>query len=195
MNEATDYLAGGLTCAAITDDGRPCGGDLYEGDTFSPVRIPLCEKHAANLYNHSVGSYRTKLVEQMEEEGVLTHTSGWTYIVQLPNARYKIGTSKTSSGVASRWRAITRQYEAKGYQEPLKPVALIPGGTTMEALLHGKFKEYRVTDELGEQFIADPALVAYAEEQGIPEDMRWLVANYESYWKKKHTQPPVVNLF
>jgi len=190
-------LAGGFTCGAITEDNTLCGGELYDGKPFSPVNIPLCEKHAAQLYSFSTNTYRVKLVQQMEEEGVLNHVSGWTYIIWLPNGRIKIGTSGTTKGIASRWRGITRQYEEKGFSEPLKFIALIPGGVTREASLHGRFNGLRVRDELGEQFLAEPELVAYAKEWGIPNDMQDLVTGYESYWNKRTNkqEPEEVSLF
>lgn len=198
MKKLTNHdLAGGFTCGAITEDNELCGGELFDGKLYSPAHIPLCEKHAAQLYTYSTNTYRVNLVKKMEEEGVLNHVSGWTYIIWLPNGRIKIGTSGTSEGVSSRWRGITRQYEAKGYDKPIKPIALIPGGVTREASLHGQFKEFRVRDEFGEQFLADPELVAYAESQGIPDDMQGLVTGYERYWNKRTNKQELagVNLF
>lgn len=186
MNQPTNHnLAGGFTCAAITDGNTPCGGELFDGKPYTLANIPLCEKHAAILYDFNVYWYRVRTVQQMEEEGVLNHVSGWTYIVWLPNGRIKIGTSGTTGGVVSRWKKISGKYEGKGYEEPIKPIALIPGGVTREASLHGRFNEFRIKDEFGEQFLADAELVAYAESWGIPEDMQDLVTSYEQYWKKR----------
>lgn len=198
MKKLTNHnLAGGFTCGAITQDNELCGLELFDGKPYTLARIPLCEKHAAILYDFNVYWYRVRTVQQMEEEGVLNHVSGWTYIVWLPNGRLKIGTSGTSEGVSSRWRKISKQYEGKGYTGPIKPIALIPGGVTREASLHGQFNEFRIKDEFGEQFLADPELVAYAESWGVPDDMQDLVTNYERYWNKRisEQEPEEVSLF
>ncbi|MDX2736395.1 hypothetical protein [Streptomyces caniscabiei] len=183
MNDTTTNLVGGFTCGAI-EDGKPCGGELYEGKPYGPssIRIPLCEKHAANLYTWSTGTYRASPIGQMEEQGLITgHLPGYTYVVQLPNGRIKVGTAREGR-VLKRWEEITRDYFKKGYRDPLKPIALLPGGVSKEAALHYRFRSARVTDEFGEQFTPTPELITFAESAGMPSDQADLVPAYEKWW-------------
>ncbi|MBM9621531.1 hypothetical protein ACFQ60_19505 [Streptomyces zhihengii] len=183
MNTDNGHLVGGLSCGAI-EDRKPCGGELYEGNLFGPstVRIPLCERHAANLYSWSTETYRASPIGRMEEQGLISgHLPGYTYIVQLPNGRIKIGTS-VAGRINRRWREITRQYFDKGYREPLKPLAIIQGGASKEAALHYRFRESRIRDEFGEQFNPTTDLILFAETEGIPEEQKSEVPTYEEWW-------------
>lgn len=168
---------------------------MHGGEPYGAVPIPLCEKHAANLYNWSTQTYRAFPIGQMEEQGLISnHLPGHTYIIQLPNGRIKIGMTREGR-VLDRWREITRSYFKKGYREPIKPLALLDGGVSREAALHNTFREARVNDEFGEQFTPTVDLITFAESAGIPEEHSHLVPAYGRWWKKyfhenKHLLPP-----
>ncbi len=163
-----------------------CGGELYRGRLYGPpkAKVPLCERHAAITYAHNTTTYRSMLAKEAERAGLTLDLPGWTYIIWLPNGRIKIGTSSSDENLVGRWINISRDYRRRGFFDGIRPIAIIPGGAAEEDRLHRRFRDFRVEDEYGEQFRAEPELIAYAEMYGIPEDKTHLVAEFEEAWAR-----------
>ncbi|WP_431036775.1 hypothetical protein ACQYWQ_21775 [Streptomyces sp. P6-2-1] len=175
----------GMTCVIVVD-GKFCGEEPNRGQLYGApnAKVPLCGRHAAETYAWSTSQYRDKLIAQLVEIGALSfHSPGVTYIVKLPNGRVKIGMAGEER-IAKRLEDVSREYAKAGYKEPLTVLALIKGGGTVEASLHHKYQELRVTDELGEQFRAEPELLDFATETGVSEEFAWVVVSYEQWWNK-----------
>ncbi|MEU1894382.1 hypothetical protein [Streptomyces pristinaespiralis] len=163
-----------------------CGKEARKGRATGPVRAqtPMCEEHAAVTYNHNARIYRTELLESMNAAGLDTNLPGWAYIIWLPNGRIKIGWSGGDDLLVYRWKMISKDWRRKGYADPVRPIAILPGGAGKEGELHERFHEFRVETEYGEQFRTEPELIAYAEMYGIPEDKAHLVTRFEEQWAK-----------
>ncbi|EFK99850.1 hypothetical protein MCBG_06054 [Micromonospora sp. M42] len=183
----------GMTCVAVVD-GKFCGAETNKGELYGAdlAKVPLCGPHAAETYTWNMNTYRNKPIANLEESGALNHHSpGTTYVVKLPNGRIKIGMTKDKRP-AHRLESISREYVNKGYEDPLTILALIPGGESREAVTQHKFRHLRVSDELGEQFRAEPELLQFANETGIPDEYATVVIDYEQWWNrrsKKRTAP------
>lgn len=176
---------GGFTCVVPSSPTELCGGELYRGRLYGPPRaqVPLCEKHAAITYAHNTTTYRGMLAKEMERAKLDVTFPGWTYVIWLPNGRIKIGTSKSDENLVERWVKIGRDYRRKGYNNGIRPIAIIPGGALTEDQLHRRFRDFRV-EEYGEQFRPEPELIAYAEMYGIPKDKAHLVGRFEEAWSR-----------
>ncbi|WP_437109270.1 GIY-YIG nuclease family protein [Streptomyces sp. enrichment culture] len=89
----------------------------------------------------------------------------------------KIGFSRN---LAHRFQALHRQSGS-----PVQPVAIMPGGRTLEALMHWRFREHWTGE--GEFFHPVSELVTFAVEQGIPAEFYADVASYY-HWASTYAE-------
>lgn len=156
-----------MACA-YHDQGVQCGerSDLVGG-------LQLCSEHRALLFTRRQENTNAEFAEYFEGRPEAPHSPGWTYVVQPPSARWKIG--YTSSDVDHRFKSLHRSYGQ------LVPIAVAPGGRTREALLQHKYRDLRVKHESGEQFEPDNVMRAELSALGVDPGAVDAVARYHSY--------------
>lgn len=135
------------------ESGTPCG---KEATVYS--NIPLCVEHIESLRGYFGTRSRTAALQAAKHHS-LSEFPGLCYIVLLPDGNVKIGYSNTDDLLAERFKALGREYEA-----PVVKLAVIPGGFVAEAVLHDRFKEYRLPG-LGERFSYSAELAEFIHEQ------------------------------
>jgi hypothetical protein len=156
-------------------DGEPCSKPATEIGN-----LPLCPEHRALHYTRTSGLTARKFVDYFAACPTAPHSPGWTYIVQLPNGRLKIGcTARGNPGLVDRLQDLHRQYGAR-----VVPLAVIQGGFTLEQVTHHRFRDLRVAGELGEQFEPDDELLSFALQNGIHPMAVEAVKRYAAYRPK-----------
>lgn len=175
-------------CTVIDSLGFAC---LTNGKPrqFGALTLPaMCDAHWAMHHEIAENRFRNDLIGRMDQEGILQHTTGWTYVIQLPNGNVKIGCTgegKAANGdglVTYRWKRISQQHRGL-----ITPIALIRGGETRETLAHIQWQALRLPI-LGEQFIADPTLIEWARSQGFDPDAMDQVHAYADWYRKNITR-------
>ncbi|MFD4337207.1 hypothetical protein ACFWPP_08385 [Streptomyces anulatus] len=184
MNNRTNEI---IACTALTE-GTYCGADLHKGKTYGPVNLPLCTLHAAQHFTFYTQTYRNNVLGELEKAGTVSHTPGLTYVIELPNSRIKIGTTRDAGTLVTRWKSISREYQAEGHEGFIEPLAVLEGGASLEASLHNRFRHLRIDDEFGEQFRAEPELTDYALAEGIPAHLNDAVTAYEQWRDQRRSK-------
>jgi hypothetical protein len=118
-----------------------------------------------------------------------SHLPGWTYIVRLPNDNLKIGyTGKVNQlgfseefGLSKRFQAAEREHGGL-----VVPLAVLPGGYTLETELHEKFNDLRLKTLKDEQFKADETLLEFATASSIAPEAK---PEIDDYIRWRHNRP------
>lgn len=132
------------TCVAEDVNGTTCG--LPADKKFGVAW--MCKKHRSSLYNFVRMNTRDKLVAYMEDNNCISrHTFGITYFIKLPNGNVKIGYVLSAANLCKRMQVLPQEYGGNVYL-----LATVYGGESMEALMHHRFKDARITWTHNEQF-------------------------------------------
>ncbi|MET8976240.1 GIY-YIG nuclease family protein [Streptomyces sp. NPDC004539] len=152
------------------------------GKTVTLKEIPgkpsftLCTEHYWDFFWDRKREAREMATAIHEADPDMTHTSGYVYVIRLTDGSVKIGTTANPS--MKRMKDITSR-DNQGV--PVHVLAVIKGGESLEALIHGQWSHLRVEGRM-EQFHADPSLLQWAEQQGITPEVDdledWLVAKH-----------------
>lgn len=81
------------------------------------------------------------------------------YFLRLPNGNIKIG---YTSQLPRRMQALTADFGGR-----LELIACTTGGLAKEQRLHNLFRDYRITEVQGEQFLPVPEILEYAVGLGV----------------------------
>ncbi|WP_188284054.1 hypothetical protein [Streptomyces sp. CBMA29] len=174
-------------CVALSDDGIQCG-QVGSSRTGIPFPMPLCERHGAMRYTYDTKRYRNKLMQRIEEAGSFTHVPGFTYVAELPDGLLKIGSSGNRVGnhgkptLSNRWKAISGEFKLSHPENyMIRPIAVLDGGISQEALLHEKWADLRIDDKYGERFKPDPELISWAKDQGYTPNAADAINDYRGW--------------
>lgn len=118
--------------------------------------LTLCGDHIAALSNR-LRSENRRTALQAAKIHPLDSFPGYCYVILLPDGFVKIGYSNTRELLATRFKAISREYKA-----PVVELAVIEGGFVAEAVLHEKFRDYREPGR-GERFRYSPEMAEYLD--------------------------------
>jgi hypothetical protein len=140
-------------------------------------------------YTYDTKRYRNTTVRRISEAGDFTHTPGFTYVIQLPDGLVKIGYSGDRVGnhgkplLANRWKAISAEFKQSHPTDyMIRPLAVLEGGISQEALLHEKWEHLRIDDMYGERFKEDPELISWARGQGYTPSATAAVDDYADWY-------------
>jgi hypothetical protein len=141
-------------------------------------------------YTYDTKRYRNTIVRRISEAGDFTHTPGFTYVIQLPDGLIKIGCSGDRVGnhgkplLSNRWKAISGEFKQSHPDSyMIRPIAVLEGGISQEALLHEQWEHQRINDMYGERFNSDPELISWAKEQGYTPKATDAINDYTDWYE------------
>lgn len=160
-------------CTATDSFGFPCMNN-GQPTTYGSITLLLCEDCKAELRRQYKKIQWNDRLYRMWENGFLpNHSSGFCYVILLPDGAVKIGhvgpgflKGKKTGRLYARWRAISNDY--KGF---ITPLGVLEGGETLEGVLHSRWDKYRLPGD-GERFSPEPELLNWASTLGIAEGAR-----------------------
>lgn len=114
--------------------------------------LPMCETHQVE-YSNRVGN----TARQAAKQHPLGSFPGLCYFVLLPDGSVKIGYSNTEELLKKRLQSLKRELG------PIIKLAAIPGGFVAEAVMHDRFKKYRIPGR-GERFTYSAEMAEFLSE-------------------------------
>lgn len=138
-----------MECTFLGEDGSACGDPAS-----SYMNIPLCDEHREVTKGRVDSRARTAAL-QASQHHPPSAFPGTCYVALLPDGKVKIGYSNSDELLRRRYQVLSREYKA-----PVIPLAELPGGFVTEAVLHDKFKDYRLPGA-GERFTYSPEMAEY----------------------------------
>jgi hypothetical protein len=139
--------------------------------------IPLCQVHRNVTAVTNQMRCASNAVKVMDCD-----RSASVYFLSLPTGNIKIG---VSSKLPDRLKSLHRQFGGR-----VELLASTVGGFEVEARLHHRFSEFRVTDLMGEQFIPNPELDELICDTGLDFMGRQALTVYERYEPRTMTPNP-----
>lgn len=130
-----------LTCGWYDYDTEACCG--LEGEPY--ISFVVCQEHKS-LFAARQAVWRQSTARQSAQYFDLSEFPGFCYFALRPDGTVKIGYSNTDVLLRERFRTLSRELDG-----PVIPLAVIHGGFVAEAVMHDRFREYRIAGT-GERF-------------------------------------------
>lgn len=140
----------GHVCTWLIDNDK-----LICGEVATPYQnVMLCIEHQDQL-RYRIQRNSGLVARQSARIHPYWTFPGLCYFGLLPDGKVKIGYSNTPELLSRRMRDISRQYAA-----PIIQLAVLRGGFVAEAVMHDRFKDYRVSGT-GERFEYSPEMATF----------------------------------
>lgn len=160
-----------MFCSYVEND-ELCGKPAKIHDN-----LVVCETHRRVLANRNLDRSKRALLKALEADETAEH---FVYVLKVATGNVKIGVTRVDQ-LYTRLQSLHRSFGGRH-----EIIAVVRGGYALEAELHVRYADHRVTTLLGEQF--DPVILADFEDWGVARDAYPAVANYEAYEPTRATK-------